>query len=49
MGYLRMEHRTFINSVKIVRKRFADTGRSNCLGFVTFASLEGAQDFVDHK
>jgi hypothetical protein len=49
MGFLRTEHRALIDSVKIVRKRYADTGKMNCLGFATFATLQSAQDFVESR
>jgi hypothetical protein len=49
MGFLRTEHRALIDSVKIVRKRYADAGKMNCLGFATFATLRSAQDFVESK
>jgi hypothetical protein len=49
MGYLRTEHRGIVDSVKIIRKRYSDTGRINCLGFATFATLDGAQEFMDAK
>jgi hypothetical protein len=49
IGYLRSEHRAIVDSAKIVRKKFTDTGRHNNLAFITFASLAGAEDFVNDK
>lgn len=38
-----------IDTVKFVKKTFPDTGRVQCMAFAAFASLEGAQDFVENK
>lgn len=49
INHLRYEHRAMIDSVKFVRKTFPDTGRVQCIAFAAFASLDGAQDFVEAK
>lgn len=47
MQYLRSEHRCLVDSVKIVRDR--GSGQSKHFGFAQFASLEGAEEFVNNK
>lgn len=47
MGYLYEEHRADVETVKIVYDKH--TGRSKCFGFANFASVEAAEEFVNHK
>jgi hypothetical protein len=47
MSYLRTEHRALVDTVKVVQKRLGNSGPN--LAFVTFASLAGAEDFINDK
>ena len=47
IGYLKAEHKAFVESAKIVRDKV--TGASKCFGFAQFSTIEDAEEFIRIK